>query len=682
MSEPAIKTSQRVSRSCIECGRRKIKCDKKSPCQPCIRRNAAHECKRPIARVRGQLTVYTAEDAGSPADIQLQDLLRERNALQAQIAELETALALSKPCGHSRTSESTDYTQPAATLEDLVPAFEQFDLGIRVGAAARAGAEKAILNGLYEPAADPLFLLLPSRDASLGIVTFSLQTLGWIHCAVNANDFLAEHHDFWKNVELGTGIKPEQRPWVALYFAVLAVGILYSDPEDVPSAAHLPRLGMPRADPISVAVDTSHLWYEAALKELPGHSFSGTPSLCTAQALVVLSLCHSNFGEHQREWLISSFATSMARLFDMHKLGNEANCSKDVCRRPEWSSPVQRELGRRLWWTCVIRDWLGSWVRPPSISPASFCCQPSTTSSHGEYFMPSFYTIGSPGSSESTNLEPPSPAHYHSILCRLSYIVYIYIKANTHQTHLKFVKAIEEITAVRRDLPLHLSPGFPANEDDVIWESEYPWISFQRYLIAYVLDFLLLSIARVLNPQESRDDSMNYRQLALESANRILDHYAKPVPRVYRLVWVVSAATVAASVYISLDMLANSHDYRGDSRNHIIGLLRQASVELKKHAVVAVHAAKGSAMLEDLLPLLEQHDFDRPRTSYSMKDLLQQLAVADLGVPSNPPVNSGPVIDGLPHVSNGETVGIFDGNGNTIDGNFAITEWEHVFSQL
>lgn len=296
--------------------------------------------------------------------------------------------------------------------------------------------------------------------------------------------------------------------------------------------------------------------------------------------------------------------------------------------------------------------------------------------------MPSFYTIGSPGSSESTNLEPPSPAHYHSILSRLSYIIYIYIKANTHQTHLKFVKAIEEITAVRRDLPLHLSPGFPANEDDIIWESEYHWIPFQRYLIAYVLDFLLLSIARVLNPQESRDDSTNYRQLALESANRILDHYAKPVPRVYRLVWTVSAATVAAAVYISLDMLANSHDYRGDSRNHIIGLLRQASVELKKHAVVAVHAAKGSAMLEGLLPLLEQHDFDRPRTSYSMQDLLQQLAVADLGAPSNPPIDSGPVIDGLPHVSNGDTIGVFDGTENTIDGNYAITEWDHVFSHL
>ncbi|RMZ72008.1 Fungal transcriptional regulatory N-terminal [Pyrenophora seminiperda CCB06] len=357
MSEAGIKTSQRVSRSCIECGRRKIRCDKKSPCQPCIRRNAAHECKRPIARVRGQLTVYAAADGGNPADVQLQDLLRERGAMRAQIAELETALALSKPCAHSRTSESTDYSQPAASLEDLVPAFEQFDIGIRTSAVARYGAEKDIADRLYEPAADPLFLLLPSKDASLQLVNYSLQTLGWLHCAVNADVFLEEHQDFWQRTQLGTGIAREQRPWLIVYFAVLAVGILYLEPERIPGGAHLPQLGLPLVDPVAIAVHTSRIWYEAALKELERYGFTGAPSLPVVQALSVLTLCHSNFGEHQREWLITGFATNMARCLDMHKLGTETNCSKDLCRRPEWSSPSQRELGRRLWWSCVIRDW-------------------------------------------------------------------------------------------------------------------------------------------------------------------------------------------------------------------------------------------------------------------------------------------------------------------------------------
>ena len=267
-------------------------------------------------------------------------------------------------------------------------------------------------------------------------------------------------------------------------------------------------------------------------------------------------------------------------------------------------------------------------------------------------------------------------------MCRLAYIVYLYIKANTHQTHLKFAKAIEEIQIVKRDLPLHLSPNFPANEDDRIWESEHPWIPFQRYLITYVLDFLLLSIARVLIPRNPEDDPAISRQLALHSANRILNHYATPVPRVYRLVWTVSAATVAASIYISLDMLANSHDYRGDSKLRVIGLLRQASVELKKHAVVAAHAAKGSAVLEGLLPLLEQHDYDRPRASHSMQELLQQLAAADLGVPSDSSIVTDSDLDGLAHVGNYDSINMCDGISNPLEGTYGIDDWDHVFSQL
>jgi hypothetical protein len=356
MSEAAIKTSQRVSRSCVECSRRKIRCDKKSPCAPCVRRNAGNSCRRPIVRVRGQLTVYADSDAGSAEDVQLDDLLRERGALRAQIAELETALALSKPCAHSRTSESTDYSAPSASLEDLIPAFEQFDIAITTNA-AREGGEKDLIDRLYEPAADPIYLLLPSKDASIQLITFSLQTLGWLHCAVDADVFFREHEEFWQSTQIGAGIERERRPWLVVYLAVLAVGILYSNPEEIPDANQLPQLGMPLDNPVSIAVHTSRLWYEAALKELERYGFAGLPSLPVVQALSVLTLCHSNFGEHQREWLITGFATNMARCLDMHKLGNEVNISKDLCKRPEWSSPSQRELGRRLWWACVIRDW-------------------------------------------------------------------------------------------------------------------------------------------------------------------------------------------------------------------------------------------------------------------------------------------------------------------------------------
>ena len=235
---------------------------------------------------------------------------------------------------------------------------------------------------------------------------------------------------------------------------------------------------------------------------------------------------------------------------------------------------------------------------------------------------------------------------------------------------------------MQRDLPLHLSPSFPANEDDRQWELEHPWIPFQRYLITYVLDFLLLSIARVLIPKRPEDNPTTFRQLALQCANRILEHYALPVPRVYRLVWTVSAATVAAAIYMALDMLANPHDYRGNARTRIISLLKQASTELGKHSIVAVHAAKGHGVLEGLLPLLEQNDFEFPRVPRTIHDLLQQLSRAQQDVLPTTLPNLAAGLDGLTHVGNYEDINMFDGLGNTMEGNFDLNDWDNVFLQL
>ncbi|KAF2845602.1 hypothetical protein T440DRAFT_472514 [Plenodomus tracheiphilus IPT5] len=679
MNDHGIKNSQRVSRSCIECGRRKIRCDKRSPCQPCIRRNAAHECRRPIARVRGQLTVYADTEMDSTADIQVEELLRERAALRAQIVELETALALSKSYTHSRTGASDNPTSHSTSLEELVPAFERFDLDIIPD--ALAVTEKEIADQLYEPVTDPIFLLLPTREASHQIVTFSLRTLGWLHCAVNADAFLAEHREFWELIQIGAGLAGERRPWLILYLSLLAVGVLYIEPLDLPPFEQLPQLALVPDSPIDVAVHVSRLWYESALKEIERHGFAGTPSFPVVQALAVLTLCHSNFGEHQREWLFTGFATNMARCLDMHKLGREVAFPKDLAQKPEWASPLSRELGRKLWWACVIRDWLSSWGRPPTISPASFCCQFSL---HRDFDTtiptePMFSNGQTP--SETSNLVTPSPAHYHSIMSRLSYIIYIYIKGNAQQTPPKLAKAVEEIEKVRAGLPLHLSSIFPANDEDTQWERQYPWIHFQRYLISYVIDFMQLSILRLLVLKDSEEGATDYRKLAIEAALRQLNRYAAPAPRVFRLVWAVSAATAAAALYVALDMLLNPAQYHAESKMRMIGLLRHVGLELKQHAAVAVHAARGSSVMESLLPLITQAHPSQPGTNYTLHGLLQRLSTLNqsvYSVPDDPPVN---VDSAMPDGSH-ESSDVFAGTHDTFDADFDLNDWDNLVLQF
>jgi hypothetical protein len=297
-------------------------------------------------------------------DNTVDELLKERCALQAQIAELETALALSKPCAHNQNnigkSDPSQHQASIASFGELVPALEQFDLHVSHDSDPVTMSEKDMADQLYEPSTDPVFLLLPSKEISEQLVTYSLQTLGWLHGAVNAPEFLIEHDEFWIKIHTGVAVEIKDRPWLALYFALLATGLLYLDPEDVPAISDLPQLNLyqyHQQDEMRYAVHTSRLWYEVALKEVERYGCSGTASLRLVQALSVLTLCHSNFGEPQREWLFTGWAASIARCLDMHRLGSEVAYSKAIAERPEWSTMEKRELGRRVWWTYVIRDW-------------------------------------------------------------------------------------------------------------------------------------------------------------------------------------------------------------------------------------------------------------------------------------------------------------------------------------
>jgi hypothetical protein len=223
-------------------------------------------------------------------------------------------------------------------------------------------------------------------------------------------------------------------------------------------------------------------------------------------------------------------------------------------------------------------------------------------------------------------------------MCRLSYIFYIYIKVNTHQNASKFIKALEEVEIVKRNLPLHLSTKFPANIDDEEWEATHPWITFQRYLINHAIDFMMLSIARTLAMGNIGSESNRYRDAAMASATSIISSYLAPVARVYKLVWTVSASTVAAAIYTSLDILMNPQDYTPQKRQEHIDLLNRVIQELSKYTHVAIHAAKGSASIQKLVNRLEQN--------FSMSHLSVHEILRHLTTQEMPSTSSGGVADG------------------------------------
>ena len=140
--------------------------------------------------------------------------------MRSQIAQLELALALSKPPATPEARETEK--QPDSDFDNIIPQLEQFDLDVRFDSNTNP-----VLQQLWSPANDPLYLLLPTRAASQTIVVFALSTFGWLHCAVRADDFLEQHKRFWDALEAGYTVTEDQRPWLALWLSLLAAGLMY-----------------------------------------------------------------------------------------------------------------------------------------------------------------------------------------------------------------------------------------------------------------------------------------------------------------------------------------------------------------------------------------------------------------------------------------------------------------------
>lgn len=68
-----------------------------------------------------------------------------------------------------------------------------------------------------------LFSILPTRASSDSIVRFSLEKLGWVHCALNAPVFLAQHENFWRGLQAKNSQVLEDHGWTALYLSVISV---------------------------------------------------------------------------------------------------------------------------------------------------------------------------------------------------------------------------------------------------------------------------------------------------------------------------------------------------------------------------------------------------------------------------------------------------------------------------
>jgi hypothetical protein len=214
-----------------------------------------------------------------------------------------------------------------------------------------------------------IFHLLPNCATSTYIVKFTLENLGWIHCAVSADQFMKEHDMFQNCLATGDLTVLENHGWMAIYFSLLTVCSWFSLEELIEadkrkvglffmSHEEVSALSVNSLQDLSNVQETCGKWYNCAFRHLELANSMATPHLETVQVAAILTLCNSHFGETFRDRNMTSIAITTARALNMHRLGTESSYPKDwIESTPEWSTREGRNLGRRLWWTLTICDW-------------------------------------------------------------------------------------------------------------------------------------------------------------------------------------------------------------------------------------------------------------------------------------------------------------------------------------
>lgn len=152
------------------------------------------------------------------------DLIRENSRLRDRLNELEVALMLSlqDQVGIQSTQGSTKQQklpihERMRNLERIGVILDDWNLGV---------VNRQPPSSTFYRHVDRSFDILehlPDCATSTYIVNFTLETLGWIHCAISTDKFVQEHELFQNCLATGDLAVLENHGWMAIYFSLLTV---------------------------------------------------------------------------------------------------------------------------------------------------------------------------------------------------------------------------------------------------------------------------------------------------------------------------------------------------------------------------------------------------------------------------------------------------------------------------
>jgi hypothetical protein len=338
--------------SCRSCRERKVRCNRRIPCQNCIRYNCEDSCQGyqgPPTSLFRKLPIQRADDSTRRNHRQTSNsIVPSPEACQPQtpISTIDDGALLGSHDAPSSwiddmTHLTPDYravepflrTEPdhAVRSVDALHAYNNLE-ALRQGSRCIPSAPTSSASGLSLTPAEKLewqvylAACLPPRSQCDKLVTFFFEHVNWVYQSIHGPSFREEYSTFWS-----TPVANIDLIWLSLLYIVLCMSATFTGPNVCITAGF-----------VDSKEDVPKTFYRLSRQSLHAGEYESRPSLTQIQVFV----------ESQLYWYgMKAVETLNADLGRVVRCAQAIGLDKDISP----SKDLQSEMRHRIWWDlCAI----------------------------------------------------------------------------------------------------------------------------------------------------------------------------------------------------------------------------------------------------------------------------------------------------------------------------------------
>lgn len=334
----------RYGTACWPCRQRKVKCDNKAPCENCVRREHPQLCSykpnRSATGKSGSFSDTNSQSKKRPHSPDEQGSRSQSNEARESISAYDTGepIEISRDFGQNSIPALLREKTAANKPED-VNGIRQ-DMRSLLGLDTSAPFPLMSARHLNKLTSDISSELPSDREVMKLFRTYKEIPQPFWGFVVDLDDLesklMVYLEDRAKNARASTkSTRPVSASWLALLFAVLAVGSQYHD------------------SPYHIRTKDSQNYIQISFHFLRLGNFLLRPNLDSIQAMLMVGFVLLNDMKAEASWALLGLTCRLAQSLGLHRTQHiDARSSPDA---------VKKEMSRRkLWWTCLWHDILTS----------------------------------------------------------------------------------------------------------------------------------------------------------------------------------------------------------------------------------------------------------------------------------------------------------------------------------